>query len=109
MHFPPFSFSLNTKSSYVIVACSAILMVLVVLTWFRKLWIMHTTAMEDDENKNYEPNNRVWRSLYQISFQLSNGAIVRTSLYLVVIVLLVITSLLHMVGGNHHFIRGIVE
>lgn len=85
------------QSVYVVVMCASILIILVILSWFRKLWIMHTPPIDNEDNRSYEPKNRAWKNLYQISFHLSNGAAVRTSLYLVIISLLVVTSLLHMV------------
>lgn len=89
---------LNTKSVYVVVVCACILVVLLILSWFRKLWIMHTPPLTDaEDNKSYEPKNRAWKSLYQFSFYLSNGAGIRTFLYIVIITILVVTSLLHMV------------
>lgn len=78
--------------------CTFILVMLVILSWFRKLWIMHTPPLSDSEdNRSYEPRNRAWKSLFQLSFHLSNGAGVRTTLYFVIICLLVVTSLVHMV------------
>lgn len=74
-----------------------ILITIVALSWFRKFWIMRTPVTEDDDLHCYEPKNRVWKSLYQASFHLSNGAGIRTTLYLIIINLLVLTSLLHMV------------
>lgn len=92
---------LNEKSIYVVVVCATILIVLVLMAWFRKMWIMHTPPSTDSEdNKSYEPKNRAWQSLFHFSFYLSNGAGVRTFIYILVISLLVITSLLHMVSFN---------
>lgn len=77
--------------------CTFILLILVILSWFRKLWIMHTPPLSDNEdNRSYEPRNRAWKNLFQVSFHLSNGAGIRTTLYIVIISLLVVTSLLHM-------------
>lgn len=60
---------------------------------------MNTPPLTDaGDNKSYEPKNKILKKLYQLSFYLSNGAGVRTFLYLLIITLLVITSMLHMVN-----------
>lgn len=88
--------SLIESAAYLAGVCGSLLVILVILCWFRKLWIMHTPPLTDaEDNKSYEPKNGILKRLYQLSFYLSNGAGIRTFLYLLIIALLVITSMLH--------------
>lgn len=73
------------------------LLVLLALSWYRKLWIMSTPVDIEDSKKADAPVTFPWNSLFQISYYISNGAIIRTIIYVILILLLSITSLLHLV------------
>lgn len=77
---------------------STLLMIsLVLLVWFKKIWDYVMPSHEADSNVTTPPANRILKALYDFSFDIMSNALGRTIMYTFVVIITVVASLIHLV------------
>lgn len=72
---------------------ATILVCIIPITWFKKLWIIFKSAYEDDPEMVDMPSNRYLRYFYRTSRNIITNAVARTIIYLATILFLTTCSL----------------
>lgn len=74
-----------------------ILLLFLVITWFKKMWILLTPINEDDPNLIELPANPVLKYLFNTSKNLMSNVVARMLIYSVAVCVLILSALIHLV------------
>lgn len=75
-------------------------MVVLFLTWFKKMWIMYLANREKTIGDEHHIALNV---LYKASKHIESNVLIRTVIYIVIIFICFITAVLQLVGSNYCF------
>lgn len=67
------------------------------ITWFKKLWILLRPINEDDPNLVVLPSNKILRYLFSTSKSIMSNVLARMLIYIVSICVLTLSALIHLV------------
>lgn len=77
-------------------ACFVLLFILA-LTWFKKVWILMSPINEDEPCRIELPENRILRIWFRMSNAIIRSALTRFIIYVVCISILILSALIHLV------------
>lgn len=93
------NFSRNGSLFYWCTAVATLVMFsFIPLVWFKKLWDYMKPVDDYDASLTVPPEKRIFKILYEFSFDIMSNAIARTIIYLLIVMILVTVSLLHLVS-----------
>lgn len=86
----------NWKYWLFTLATGTMLLLIVAIVWFMKIWIIWSPINEEDPNRIVLPKSRTLRFLYRVSKNIMRNAIVRLALYILTVGALVSSALIHL-------------